>query len=674
MTRRSIVSALFERNTTVGRSYLRRIIKFLFIIAVLCLSVAVILAGRKEYSIANVLLYIAMTIGIIIGIVCWFKGRNCYIGNEVFQIMIINLILAIFWDLGLVHNTNENINWFSYWIGFIAIHLNLLCWIFELIKLKEYVCIYRYLIQKKIILAIIIGISVFIFSTINIVNVWDLTAYESTLSEIKGFGYSMNTFSLFDLCGHVAWGYVLIVGIGEFIIPINGIGAQIIHIFMGMITLNCFDDIVRMLFPYAKKMERSLYVIAFGVSPLFLGLNHYISLDYGVLCFLVWMVCFHLKKQYILQFFCTFLLCFSKETGVAVCFTYFFSYYLWKAYIGKEKRLCAFLFSGSIGEAFRVVFPALLFCLYTLVGKGKTWAPPAGGPKTGFFSEYRHILSKLETILLGNFGWCFLLVILLGAIWTLIYRNKRHNIKDSYILVLSGCFLGYTVFNFCFVTYNHFRYNQAYVFLYTILLIYSIQFYKEKGRIVIFSVLSFFLFIENFITIDPVMFMVFPKQNVEISPLITTRREYEFPEYNVSDSIVYNYQYQYYFKCLNKFFDKIGYNGTQLILFPNINQLDTSNSYVLLGNSQKEDRFYYVPGLKMLCTYDNDLPYERSYLESKGVPVHLAFVDAVHTDYQYQEVYYIEPYLGYDTKLEFSYKEKEEIRFLTTRIQYYKIK
>ena len=44
------------------------------------------------------------------------------------------------------------------------------------------------------------------------------------------------------------------------------------------------------------------------------------------------------------------------------------------------------------------------------------------------------------------------------------------------------------------------------------------------------------------------MFMVFPKQNVEISPLITTRREYEFPEYNVSDSVVYNYQYQYYFE------------------------------------------------------------------------------------------------------------------------------
>lgn len=658
----------------MNRRCLRRIIKILYIMVVIFLGIAAILARRERGSIANSFFCIAMILGVASGILCWIKGRNCYTKGETFQVVIVGLTFSMFWNLGLIHNTSGYINWFFYWIGFLAIHLNLLWWLFELTRMSKYAHLNKYVTEKRPILYFILGISLIIFLCINVVTVWDLTAYESTLSEIKAFDYSMDTFSLFDLCGHVSWGYVLIVGIGEFLFPINGIGAQIVHIFMGMITINCFDSIVKILFPRIPKKERVLYSVLFGVSPLFLGLNHYISLDYGVLCFLVWMICSHLNKQYIFQFFCTFLLCFSKETGVAVCFFYFLSYYSWKAYINKERRLRTFLFNGSFGEAFRVVFPALLFCIYIFVGKGKMWSPPTGGPKTGFFIDYRHILSKLETILLGNFGWCFLLFILFGFFWTLIRREKRRNIKNSFSVVFLGCFLGYTVFSSCFVTYNHFRYNQAYVFLYTILLIYSIQYFKENSRIVIPSILAVFLLIESFITIDPVMYIIFPLQNVSLLPMITTRREEDLPEYNVSDSIVYNFQYQYYFKCLNIFFDRIGYDGTQLILFPDINQLETSSSYVILGNSQREDSLYYVPKLKMLCTYDKDLPYEQNYLDRNGFPVQALFVDSEYVDYPYQDIYYIEPCLGYDFNTEFDYKEKEKISFLTTQIYYYKIK
>lgn len=653
--------------------------KIICVIFIFLIGTSVTLAGKGNFFTANIFFLELLFSGILWGIYCFFIKGGKYSLSIILQAFIICVIFALFWDLCLLHNRSDNVNWFFLIIGFFAIHTNLCFFGKELLLRRKELHIKEYLYHRRHLIFLLLPLTAILLFTINSVSVWDMTDYERVISKLKVFDYTMNTFSFFTLGGHTSWGYSLLASIGEFIFPINGVGIRIIHIIIAIVTVIFFHDIVEFYFPRLSDSEYLLCSIVFAVSPLFLGLTHYISPDYGVLCFFVWMVFAHTKKFSLFQIFATFLTCFSKEPGVILCFFYYFSYALYQAWHCKEKRLKKFFFDYNFYYICFIIAPALLFCIYTFLGRGGMWGSGTqNGPIKGFLIDRRHIFAEMKVIFGGNFCWIYLLFIIIGIVLTIFLRNKRQYDR-ALLWTTLGCFVGYTVFCCLYVNYNHFRYIQVFTFQYTILFIYALRKYKAWFRKGILIILSSLLFIQNFITIDPVMYRLFNVQEVENMPMITTRNSWDFPEYNVSDSIVYNYQYQYYFKCIGRFLAEINYDGTQLILFPNINTTESSSSYCLLGNTRKKDVLYYVPGSKSISIYNIDLDFERQYLETNGFPINALFID---TEFnlndvasKYTEIYYIEPHLGYQNmNMRWEVEQIDDIRYATTYITYYKVR
>ena len=120
----------------------------------------------------------------------------------------------------------------------------------------------------------------------------------------------------FFLAGHVSLGYALFLAMGYFIWPNAAQGVYAVNLLLSFAGFCCTWGILR----HAVKRKTSLQLLlaAFLIwcMPLTLGTFSGISLDYGIMLFLVFLLYSHIKQQYLLMLFWALALATTKETGV----------------------------------------------------------------------------------------------------------------------------------------------------------------------------------------------------------------------------------------------------------------------------------------------------------------------------------------------------------------------
>lgn len=147
---------------------------------------------------------------------------------------------------------------------------------------------------------------------------WDSETYFAALRKAcENYEYDFpSLINNFFLAGHVSLGYALFLAMGYFIWPNAAQGVYAVNLLLSFAGFCCTWGILR----HAVKRKTSLQLLlaAFLIwcMPLTLGTFSGISLDYGIMLFLVFLLYSHIKQQYLLMLFWALALATTKETGV----------------------------------------------------------------------------------------------------------------------------------------------------------------------------------------------------------------------------------------------------------------------------------------------------------------------------------------------------------------------
>ena len=180
-----------------------------------------------------------------------------------------------------------------------------------------------------------------------------------------------------------------------------------------------------------------------------------------------------------------------------------------------------------------------------------------------------NLISKTKGVFLINFNWIFLAIIIILLVKKILIKNKKinNNEKDNikrhyYVNIIYMTFLGFMLFNIFYIDLEAPRYNAiGAVLLILIGLDILICNFKETYIKIISAVLAILMLVQSLITIDPITIIIYDKvtdygKNTIICPVKGS-----------NDLMgVYNREYSYYFKALEKILLECDYNGSEDII------------------------------------------------------------------------------------------------------------
>ena len=185
----------------------------------------------------------------------------------------------------------------------------------------------------------------------------------------------------------------------------------------------------------------------------------------------------------------------------------------------------------------------------------------------------QNLLMKFNGVMILNFNWIFIIVIIsIGIIKIIQFVIGNNKINSDVILkyrcLLFFSFAGFITFNISYLDYDHPRYNAIGAVLFILIGIDMLISLKEnvflKGIVTTIAIL---LVIQSMITIDPVSKKVFG-----------TVDDYGNSEILREVHFVYNREYSYYYGAINVILKECNYDGTQDVsmfnVFPPYGPLD----------------------------------------------------------------------------------------------------
>lgn len=286
---------------------------------------------------------------------------------------------------------------------------------------------------------------------------WDSETYFAALRKAcENYEYDFpSLINNFFLAGHVSLGYALFLAMGYFIWPNAAQGVYAVNLLLSFAGFCCTWGILR----HAVKRKTSLQLLlaAFLIwcMPLTLGTFSGISLDYGIMLFLVFLLYSHIKQQYLLMLFWALALATTKETGV-ICLAGYGVICVLQKFLHqhgsfrdrglallKEKAMWILLGSGG---AF-----LLMRALQLLFGKS-SWG--TGISKSGLHNVFKwqwdYVLLKLQTFFLLNFYWVLALLMLYCVLASAFGKKQRLRyllLKNEEICCAIGAAAAFIVFS-----------------------------------------------------------------------------------------------------------------------------------------------------------------------------------------------------------------------------------
>lgn len=386
--------------------------------------------------------------------------------------------------------------------------------------------------------------------------------YQSLYNICQNFTFGLDYFiNSFRLAAHPSYGFALLAAIPELFRPGNFNNIWLLQTTLSLLAIACVYDLLHR----QKRIDSKAAAagaLAFSASSMFLGLDTYFQLDFGVSVAAIYVIWSFYRRKYILLLASALLLVLSKEFGITVLVGFLvgvFVYYLvcvargsFGQRILQALREPLFL---STGIACLIVGVVLLWYLFA---SGFAWinilATSQERDETalawiGWDNAY--FFYKLKQLFTSNFFWLEAALLLFCTIW-----RRSHHVKPlpkAAKTLLAGC-LGAGVLYFFFscmlVTYSIYRYNLVLelLFCFATIIMLVFTFPKRTGRIVCYA-LAAVLGVQAYLTIDPIMAAT--NYGVRTGGWTLVHMGYEEDSY-IGDYAIYNYQYTYLSRCLRK--------------------------------------------------------------------------------------------------------------------------
>jgi len=322
------------------------------------------------------------------------------------------------------------------------------------------------------------------------------------------------------------------------------------NIILGVIGLVFFYLLLKDVFgDLLTAYERALLTFLFGFHPVFLAHIVQPSLDYTLPIYLVVLLFFLLRNNYIWTAVSGLMLAFTKEPGIMVYGVSVFWYFYVFAGLGKRKELI----SGHLKEIWVLLIPFAAFALYA------HFFTLQAHRDDGIFLEmfsfntsHDFFVEQIESIAIINFYWTVTVSILAGSAY-FIYKNAKHRIDLEHItpiglntIYLSLCTVSVLWFNTRIEFFNNPRYMLLCVPL--LVLSFTCVYAHFKGkilRVVMLSALLSIIYLSAFRTFDPVSRYVFPTFRFGSHTMLKTpvSKTVLGVDYAGKDTLVYNFQF-----------------------------------------------------------------------------------------------------------------------------------
>ena len=453
---------------------------------------------------------------------------------------------------------------------------------------------------------------------------YDACLYYGSLMQ----GASLFRVDLFTYVGaFVCWKWLQ--GLSLFLAPIEFIAPGcIISVYIGnmvitAITMFCLYKVLRKIYPTLKPFIISIVCVIFMLFPYAVGLFSYLSMDWQVSCFSIWLLYGIVKEDNLWISFCGYLLAFTKITGfvfyvVTLCVIGLVQYIK-----NPNKNLFQkFKETFSFGKCFLWILPAVLFLISFLWGEHFTIQNFYGT----YVADSMVQIKSLEV--LGNtffqafvfgFRWIFTLLVLVGIFCFKKLSSSFIATEGKLILPAITAATIATLFLLCIYAsdaecprYTTFM-NTFFICAFPLFL----GDLKERWQTILGLILSLILLIQTFVTIDPTIFLFSSakidtgKMNLYKLAISRDSRQgmnlgvdYGEGYESLGDLYTYNLQYSFYDDLLEKAFTKI--QPTKKDKFFVLDVIDYELQ--ISGNTQRTYKIYWNTS-KNKRTYKENSPY-----------------------------------------------------------------
>lgn len=526
--------------------------------------------------------------------------KNEYIGVSG-QLFLCVLVLTVFWDSALLSQYTEKGNKIIIALGTIFINSAVILLYIKLFgNFKLYLRKIIRWMRKEWPMLIIVAL--FTAGAIISIDSWlSAGAYDYFCSINYAARWNMTSLSILRVCGHDSQSFSFFLLIGQFIFGKGVWSARLMLILMADVTIICFNLFLKKFMPAISVLLRILFVSMFAFSPLLYGMIEETVPDYCTLFFFVWMMTAMIYNQKILEGVFAILLCFSKETGVVLYLTYLAGIVLFKLCHCKKKNIISKISYAIINR--EVIVNCVAGWLYIVIFLLRETTVWTGGTETVASSltertyntirfDFWYIVYKCRQMLTPNFLWIYIgaigVTFILCIVRWVVHKKRKQSAKLKYInsqefwCMITAC-VGYLMLSFLYITWTNYRYTISSLFFICVFFdIVIVWLMNEKNRKWIFggvSVLLVLTIASNYVTLDRVFG---PRYTYDIGKdrLLNNLYFYSGENNNMlvdelvgkfgSVSPVYNREYVYIGKTIEKALQQIEYDDDTLVLLPNI--------------------------------------------------------------------------------------------------------
>lgn len=409
---------------------------------------------------------------------------------------------------------------------------------------------------------------------------WDsLVYYRELMSACRNFDFSLNTFVRgFALASHPTQGFAAIAGIGEFLNPGGYAGVLVIQLLVNLLMSFCLYRIFEIVLPKCSYFYHLIATCAVLSTPLTLGTFSYLQPDAGTVYFFVFVIYCYLYKKNILMFFSMLLLILSKEVGIIILAGFgagiFFERLLrgrnFKAMVRNLKKF----FKEPLGIG--MLAAALFFIGYLLFyfkQGGVIWSISNDNIEgfSTFSFQPDFVIFKWKQFFVLNFNWLIWAGVLAMCLFLIFQAGRKRGYsqkigKIEIVVAVALAVVALAIFYCTYVTYALPRYHVLAdfcgVFLFAVL--FGICVPEGLLKYVVSSLIGILLFLEAYVTIDPVSLIAFQNTDIGNTKIITER----FKVGGLTDFCVYNHQFNYLNKAYSHVLKDVDYyDGMDVLIW-----------------------------------------------------------------------------------------------------------
>lgn len=438
---------------------------------------------------------------------------------------------------------------------------------------------------------------------------WDgLIYYGELMRACQNFNFTWGSFlNGFSLAAHPTMGFAGLAAIGEFLNEGGYAGVLATQLILNLFMAFCLYKIICGILPSCSWIYHCLATCTGLATPLTLGTFSYFQPDAGTVYAFVFILYCVLYRKNILLFFCMMLLASTKEVGVVILGGFGVGLLLGKILFGREgknpaQRFWTFL-KSPLGIAGSIAGVCLLIYLIYFFASGKSMWMVSNDNIEGFstFSfQPDYIIFKCKQFFVLNFNWLIWSGILGTVLYILLrsWKRKGFSVFCAYpemvvSLLMTEAML--ILFYCSYVTYGLPRYHVLIDFNAVLVLVILLPncVRKEQFYCPAVAILSAILFLEAYVTIDPVSLVAFETRDTGNGKIVTERLGSGVT--GQADFCVYNHRFNYLDKAYNEILKDVNYHeGMDVLVWERSDDYGFQAAGVYWD--LEEEKMVYSPG------------------------------------------------------------------------------